>query len=105
MSKGYKTFREFVDYREGATIRPTPGTPASQGGPNADAAVDAEIANNPQLLKQGMNPQQQKTVDKAVMTKKTTGGRVSMDAALKAASMQQKRLQQNAGVGGAPGGM
>lgn len=87
---GYLTFREFVEMKEGATIAKTTGAVQPQDN---DQQTDSEIENNPNLLMpQGANPQKvQPIINKAIQTKKMMP-QVSLDAAVKAAGIAQKRL-------------
>ena len=96
MLPGYKTFREWIQVKEGATIAPQSASVPT--GPNAeDKETDDEIANNPSLLmpqQGGPNPQKTQNIIQQAVQKKKQNPRASMDAALKATKMAQDRFGQ-----------
>lgn len=59
----YKTFREFVSYKE-AAVPPTPQQMQK------DAETEKELMNNPQVMKNPANPQQNKVIDQAIKAKR-----------------------------------
>lgn len=90
MLPGYKTFREWVQVKEGATV-----ATQSTGQNPEDKETDDEITNNPSLLmpqQAGTNPQKtQNIIQQAIQKKKQNPG-VSVDAALKATKIAKDRL-------------
>lgn len=86
------TFHEFVAQKEGTNVQ----YGQNQNGVNPDQLVDDEITKTPKLLQTqaqaGKNMvRQQKVINQAIQNRRQNRG-VSLDAALKAASMADKRL-------------
>lgn len=88
----YRSFRDYVEFREGATV----AAAGAQAAGDSDEKTDQQIVNNPGLLNKpgSANPQQNRQiVNSAIQKKRQFGNRVTLDAALKAAKMDQDRLK------------